>query len=47
MAGSSSSTLLQRMARPAIREAACWADLRRDLHDLWKTTGSPIAKQAF
>ena len=30
-----------------IREAACWAHLRRDFHDLWKTTGSPIAKEAL
>lgn len=26
-----------------IREAACWAHLRRDFHDVWKSTGSPIA----
>jgi transposase len=32
---------------PRIREAACWAHLRRDFHDLWKTTGSPIAKEAL
>src|SRR5665213_3305805 len=32
---------------PRIREAACWAHLRRDFHDLWKTTGSPIAKKAL
>jgi len=30
-----------------IREAACWAHLRRDFHDLWKSTGSPIAKEAL
>ncbi len=30
-----------------IREAACWAHLRRDFHDLWKTTGSPIAREAL
>jgi transposase len=28
-------------------EAACWAHLRRDFHDLWKSTGSPIAKEAL
>jgi len=30
-----------------IREAACWAHLRRDFHDVWKTTSSPIAKDAL
>lgn len=30
-----------------IREAACWAHLRRDFHDVWKGTGSPIAKEAL
>jgi transposase len=30
-----------------IREAACWAHLRRDFHDLWKATGSPIAREAL
>jgi len=30
-----------------VREAACWAHLRRDFHDVWKTTGSPIAKEAL
>jgi transposase len=30
-----------------IREAVCWAHLRRDFHDLWKTIGSPIAKEAL
>ena len=29
------------------REAACWAHLRRDFHDIWKTTNSPIAKDAL
>jgi transposase len=30
-----------------IREAACWAHLRRDFHDVWKTAGSPIARDAL
>jgi len=30
-----------------IIEAACWAHLRRDFHDFWKSTESPIAKQAL
>lgn len=30
-----------------IREAACWAHLRRDFHDVWKSTGSPIAFEAL
>ncbi|RJF86459.1 IS66 family transposase [Oleomonas cavernae] len=30
-----------------IREAACWAHLRRDFHDVWKMTGSSIAKEAL
>jgi transposase len=34
-------------AKPQIREAACWAHLRRDFHDVWKGTGSPIAKDAL
>jgi len=33
--------------RPRIREAACWAHLRRDFHDVWKATGSPIAFEAL
>ena len=32
---------------PNIREAACWAHLRRDFHDVWQATGSPIAKEAL
>jgi len=32
---------------PRIREAACWAHLRRDFHDVWKATGSPIAEEAL
>jgi transposase len=32
---------------PRIREAACWAHLRRDFHDVWKATGSPLAKDAL
>mgnify|MGYP006279109873 CR=1 FL=1 len=31
----------------AIREAACWAHLRRDFHDVWKATGSEIARDAL
>jgi transposase len=31
----------------AIREAACWAHLRRDFHDVWKATGSEIAREAL
>jgi len=30
-----------------VREAACWAHLRRDFHDVWKATGSEIAKNAL
>jgi transposase len=30
-----------------IREAACWAHLRRDFHDVWKATSSPIAREAL
>lgn len=30
-----------------VREAACWAHLRRDFHDVWKTTDSPIAREAL
>ncbi|HEV7718025.1 MAG TPA: IS66 family transposase [Arsenicitalea sp.] len=30
-----------------IREAACWAHLRRDFHDIWKATQSEIARQAL
>ena len=29
------------------REAACWAHLRRDFHDVWKTTQSEIAREAL
>jgi transposase len=32
---------------PPAREAACWAHLRRDFHDVWKATGSPIAEEAL
>jgi transposase len=32
---------------PRIREAACWAHLRRDFHDVWKSTSSPIARDAL
>lgn len=34
-------------AEPRIREAACWAHLRRDFHDIWKATASPVAKDAL
>ncbi len=30
-----------------VREAACWAHLRRDFHDVWKATSSPIAREAL
>ncbi len=33
--------------QPRILEAACWAHLRRDFHDVWKATGSPIAFEAL
>jgi len=29
------------------REAACWAHLRRDFHDLWAGAKSPIAREAL
>ena len=29
------------------REAACWAHLRRDFHDVWETTRSEIAREAL
>jgi transposase len=29
------------------REAACWAHLRRDFHDFWKSTQSDIAREAL
>jgi transposase len=29
------------------REAACWAHLRRDFHDLWVGSKSPIAREAL
>lgn len=32
---------------PRVREAACWAHLRRDFHDIWKATASPVAKDAL
>jgi transposase len=34
-------------AKPRVREAACWAHLRRDFYDVWKATGSPIARDAL
>jgi transposase len=30
-----------------LREAACWAHLRRDFHDVWTATGSAIAREAL
>ena len=30
-----------------IREAACWAHLRRDFHDFWKSAKSEIAREAL
>lgn len=32
---------------PRFREAACWAHLRRDFHDVWTATGSAIAREAL
>ena len=32
---------------PQFREAACWAHLRRDFHDVWTETKSEIAKEAL
>jgi transposase len=32
---------------PQLREAACWAHLRRDFHDVWTSTGSAIAREAL
>ena len=29
------------------REAACWAHLRRDFHDLWVSARSPVAREAL
>jgi transposase len=30
-----------------LREAACWAHLRRDFHDFWTSTKSEIAREAL
>jgi hypothetical protein len=30
-----------------LREAACWAHLRRDVHDFWTSTKSEIAREAL
>ncbi len=30
-----------------LREAACWAHLRRDFHDFWTSTKSEIVREAF
>jgi transposase len=32
---------------PRLREAACWAHLRRDFHDFWASTKSEIAREAL
>ena len=32
---------------PRLREAACWAHLRRDFHDFWTSTKSQIAREAL
>jgi len=32
---------------PRLREAACWAHLRRDFHDVWTSTKSEIACEAL
>ncbi len=32
---------------PRLREAACWAHLRRDFHDFWTSTKSEIARDAL
>ena len=32
---------------PRLREAACWAHLRRDFHDEWTKTKSTIAREAL
>ncbi len=32
---------------PRLREAACWAHLRRDFHDEWSKTKSEIAREAL
>ena len=32
---------------PRLREAACWAHLRRDFHDFWASTKSDIAREAL
>tara|TARA_R110002020_G_scaffold457629_1_gene674585 strand:- start:2283 stop:2978 length:696 start_codon:yes stop_codon:yes gene_type:complete len=32
---------------PRLREAACWAHLRRDFHDFWTSTKSEIACEAL
>jgi len=33
--------------KPRLREAACWAHLRRDFHDFWTSTKSEIAREAL
>jgi transposase len=30
-----------------LREAACWAHLRRDFHDVWTSTKSEVARAAL
>jgi len=33
--------------KPRLREASCWAHLRRDFHDFWSSTKSEIAREAL
>ena len=37
----------ERGGTPRLREAACWAHLRRDFHDFWASTKSEIAREAL
>ncbi len=37
----------ERDSPPRLREAACWAHLRRDFHDEWSKTKSAIAREAL
>jgi transposase len=42
-----SSTIPDPDGTPRLREAACWAHLRRDFHDEWDKTKSAIAREAL
>jgi hypothetical protein len=42
-----SFTCLNRVGVSRLREAACWAHLRRDFHDFWTSTKSGIACEAL